>query len=229
MTTDFENELRDLFREKAGEAPLATPTMPASAPQQVLRRGRLHQVGTVLGSAVVVVALIVGSVAGLTRILGEGQDDRVGSELRGLPTNCDDRGIHRGEPLGLVPGQRVADVDGDRRPGQRRDRVRLHARARRSESGVREPSRRRDDVADPRSARSPDAPALERRPRPDRERVRRREFPQTPPFSTSRSITSCDRGRRGSGRRRISTGRVPVSRRDRGRTLRPRLATPSSR
>ncbi|HEX6399158.1 MAG TPA: hypothetical protein VF108_01640, partial [Actinomycetota bacterium] len=71
---DFENELRDLFREKAGEAPLATPSLPASAPRQVLRRGRLHQVGTVLGSAAVVVALIVGSVAGLTRILGEGPD-----------------------------------------------------------------------------------------------------------------------------------------------------------
>lgn len=56
MTTDFENELRDLFREKAGEAPLASPTLPASAPQRVLRRGRLHQAGTVLGSAVVVVA-----------------------------------------------------------------------------------------------------------------------------------------------------------------------------
>jgi hypothetical protein len=76
MTTDFENELRDLFREKAGEAPLATPAMPASAPRQVLRRGRLHQVGTVLGSAAIVVALILGSVAGLTRILGEGEDDR---------------------------------------------------------------------------------------------------------------------------------------------------------
>jgi hypothetical protein len=74
MSTDFENELRDLFREKAGEAPLATPALPASAPRQVLRRGRLHQVGTVLGSAVVIVALIVGSVAGLTRILGEGPD-----------------------------------------------------------------------------------------------------------------------------------------------------------
>lgn len=74
MSTDFENELRDLFREKAAEAPLATPTMPASAPQQVLRRGRLHQVGTVLGSAALVVGLIVGSVAGLTRILGEGPD-----------------------------------------------------------------------------------------------------------------------------------------------------------
>ena len=76
MTTDFENELRDLLREKAGEAPLATPTLPASAPKQVLRRGRLHQAGTVLGSAIVVVALIVGSVAGLTRILGDGGDDR---------------------------------------------------------------------------------------------------------------------------------------------------------
>ena len=79
MTTDFENELRDLFREKAGEAPLASPTLPASAPPRVLRRGRLHQAGTILGSAVVVVALIVGSVAGLTRILGEG-DDIVGSD-----------------------------------------------------------------------------------------------------------------------------------------------------
>jgi hypothetical protein len=76
MTTDFENELRDLFREKAEEAPLATPAMPASAPPHVLRRGRLHQVGTVLGSMVVVVVLILGSVAGLTRILGEGGDDR---------------------------------------------------------------------------------------------------------------------------------------------------------
>ncbi|HEX6581124.1 MAG TPA: hypothetical protein VF195_09665 [Actinomycetota bacterium] len=77
---DFENELRDLFREKAGEAPLATPSLPASAPRQVLRRGRIHQLGTVLGSAIVVVALIVGSVAGLTRILGEGEKDRVGSD-----------------------------------------------------------------------------------------------------------------------------------------------------
>ena len=76
MTTDFENELRDLFREKAEEAPLATPTMPASAPLQVLRRGRLHQVGTVLGSMAVVIVLILGSVAGLTRILGEGGDDK---------------------------------------------------------------------------------------------------------------------------------------------------------
>ncbi len=76
MTTDFENELRDLFREKAGEAPLATPAMPASAPLQVLRRGRLHQAGTVLGSMVIVIALILGSVAGLTRILGDGRRSR---------------------------------------------------------------------------------------------------------------------------------------------------------
>ena len=78
MSTDFENELRDLFREKAEEAPLATPTLPATPPRQVLRRGRRRQVGTVLGSAVVIVALIVGSVAGLTQILGEGNDDEVG-------------------------------------------------------------------------------------------------------------------------------------------------------
>ena len=79
MSTDFENELRDLFREKAGQAPLATPSLPASAPRQVLRRGRIHQAGTILGAAAVVVALIVGSVAGLTRILGEGEDDRAGN------------------------------------------------------------------------------------------------------------------------------------------------------
>ena len=78
MSTDFENELRDLFREKAEEAPLATPTLPAIAPRQVLRRSRRRQVGTVIGSAVVIVALIVGSVAGLTQILGEGNDDEVG-------------------------------------------------------------------------------------------------------------------------------------------------------
>jgi hypothetical protein len=71
MTTDMENELRDLFREKAGEAPIATP---ASAPQRVLRRGRRRQVGTVLGSAGVALLLIVGSVAGLQRILGDDRD-----------------------------------------------------------------------------------------------------------------------------------------------------------
>ena len=115
MSTDFENELRDLFREKAGEAPLATPTLPASAPRQVLRRGRLRQAGTVLGSAVVIVALIVGSVAGLTRILGEGKTTGRERRLRGLPTNSDGRGVHREEPIRLVPGERVAVVDGDRR------------------------------------------------------------------------------------------------------------------
>ena len=79
MSTDFENELRNLFREKAEEAPLATPTLPATPPRQVLRRSRRRQVGTVLGSALVIVALIVGSVAGLTQILGEGNDDEVGN------------------------------------------------------------------------------------------------------------------------------------------------------
>jgi hypothetical protein len=74
MTTDFENELRDLFREKAGEARLATPSLRASPPRRVLRRGRLHQMGTVLASAALVLILIVGSVAGLTRILGDGPD-----------------------------------------------------------------------------------------------------------------------------------------------------------
>jgi hypothetical protein len=73
MTTDMERELRELFRERAGEAPVATFGAPAAAPQEVLRRGRRHQVGTVLGSAAIVLVLIVGSVAGLNAVLrGEG-------------------------------------------------------------------------------------------------------------------------------------------------------------
>jgi hypothetical protein len=71
MTTDMENELRDLLREKAGEAPVATPT---AAPQQVLRRGRRRQAATILWSAAVALILIVGSVAGLQRILGDRPD-----------------------------------------------------------------------------------------------------------------------------------------------------------
>jgi hypothetical protein len=71
MTTDIEQELRELFREKAGEAPLATPRAPATAPPQVLRRGRRRQVGTVLGSIAVVAVLVVGSVAGLQRLLAD--------------------------------------------------------------------------------------------------------------------------------------------------------------
>jgi hypothetical protein len=69
MTTDMERELRELFREKAGEAPVATFNAPTAAPQEVLRRGRRHQVGTVLGSAAIVLVLIVGSVAGLNAVL----------------------------------------------------------------------------------------------------------------------------------------------------------------
>ena len=73
MTTDMERELRELFREKAGEAPLATFSAPTAAPQEVLRRGRRRQIGTVLGSAAIVLVLIVGSVAGLNAVLrGEG-------------------------------------------------------------------------------------------------------------------------------------------------------------
>jgi hypothetical protein len=73
MTTDMERELRELFREKAGEAPVATFGAPAAAPQDVLRRGRRLQVGTVLGSAAIVLVLIVGSVAGLNAVFrGEG-------------------------------------------------------------------------------------------------------------------------------------------------------------
>jgi len=73
MTTDIERELRELFRQKAEEAPLATPKTPAAAPQEILRRGRRHQVGTVLGSAAIVLVLIIGSVAGLNTLLrGDG-------------------------------------------------------------------------------------------------------------------------------------------------------------
>ena len=74
MTTDIERELRELFREKAGEAPTATFDAPGSAPQEVLRRGRRRQLGTVLGSAAIVLVLIVGSVAGLNAVLRGDED-----------------------------------------------------------------------------------------------------------------------------------------------------------
>src|SRR5262245_57462619 len=74
MTTDMENELRELFRDKAGEAPLATPTAPAAAPQQVLRRGRRHQIANATGAAAVVALLVVGSVAGVRGLLGRGPE-----------------------------------------------------------------------------------------------------------------------------------------------------------
>ena len=74
MTTDIERELRELFREKAGEAPTATFDTSGSAPQEVLRRGRRRQVGTVLGSAAIVLVLIVGSVAALNAVL-RGEED----------------------------------------------------------------------------------------------------------------------------------------------------------
>src|SRR5919204_3834053 len=76
---DIEQELRELFREKVGEAPVRTPDG-AAAPQQVLRRGRRRQVGTVLGAGGLTLVLLVGSVAGLSRILAGGKDrDRSGN------------------------------------------------------------------------------------------------------------------------------------------------------
>jgi hypothetical protein len=72
MSTDLERELRELFHDKAGEAPVVTPDVGAGAPRQVLRRGRLHQIGTVAGTASVVLALVVGSVAGMSSLLRGG-------------------------------------------------------------------------------------------------------------------------------------------------------------
>jgi hypothetical protein len=76
---DIEQELRELFREKVGEAPVGLPDG-AAAPQPVLRRGRRRQVGTVLGAGGLTLVLLVGSVAGLSRILAGGKDrDRSGN------------------------------------------------------------------------------------------------------------------------------------------------------
>jgi hypothetical protein len=74
MTTDIERELRELFREKAGEAPTGTFDTSGVTPREVLRRGRRRQVGTVLGSAAIALVLIVGSVAGLNAVL-RGEED----------------------------------------------------------------------------------------------------------------------------------------------------------
>ena len=74
MTTDIERELRELFRDKAGEAPVSTLGTSGAAPQQVLRRGRRRQVGTVLGSALVAVALAVTSFTGLRSLLRSDTD-----------------------------------------------------------------------------------------------------------------------------------------------------------
>ena len=75
MTTDMERELRELFREKAGEAPLAT-----------LRRPRGPRRSRCCGAAAATrwepssarpsssLVLIVGSVAGLNAVLRARQD-----------------------------------------------------------------------------------------------------------------------------------------------------------
>lgn len=77
MSTDLEPELRELFRDKAGDAPAATPDV-AGAPRRVLRRARFRQLGTVAGSAAIAFAIVVGSVAGLNALLGDGEDPPVG-------------------------------------------------------------------------------------------------------------------------------------------------------
>jgi hypothetical protein len=69
MSQDIEQELRELFRDKAGRAPVATPDVGTTAPQEVLRRGRLHQIGTVIGSLVAVLVVVAGSVAGMSSLL----------------------------------------------------------------------------------------------------------------------------------------------------------------
>jgi hypothetical protein len=75
MNTDLERELRELFRDKAGDAPVAVPTS-ATAPQEILRRGRRRQVGTVAGALVAVSAVVIGSIAGMSSLLRGG--DTVG-------------------------------------------------------------------------------------------------------------------------------------------------------
>jgi hypothetical protein len=70
----MERELRELFREKAGEAPVSTLGTSGAAPPQVLRRGRRRQVGSVLASALVAVALAVASFAGLRSLLRSDTD-----------------------------------------------------------------------------------------------------------------------------------------------------------
>jgi hypothetical protein len=81
MNTDLEQELRDLFHDKAGDAPVATPSVAEGTPRQVLRRARFRQVGTVVGSVAIAFAIAIGSVAGLNAILGGAEDrDRVGND-----------------------------------------------------------------------------------------------------------------------------------------------------
>lgn len=72
MSTDLERELRELFRDKAGDAPVAAPHVDTGTPQPVLRRARRHQIATVAGSAAIAFAIAAGSVAGLGALLRGG-------------------------------------------------------------------------------------------------------------------------------------------------------------
>jgi hypothetical protein len=63
---DIENELRELFRERAD----AVVTGP-SAPERVLRRGRRRQLGTVVLSSLVALSLVGWSIVGLRGLLGD--------------------------------------------------------------------------------------------------------------------------------------------------------------
>ena len=70
MSTDIEHDLRELFRERAGDAAAAPPT--EGAPTEVLRRGCRRQVATVAGSAAIAFAIAAGSAAGLGVLLRGG-------------------------------------------------------------------------------------------------------------------------------------------------------------
>src|SRR5919108_4300998 len=78
MSTDLEQELRELFRDKAGDAPVTTQDVGGVAPLPVLRRARRRQVGTVVGSAAIAFAIAIGSVAGLNAVLRGAEDRDIG-------------------------------------------------------------------------------------------------------------------------------------------------------
>ena len=215
MTTDFENELRDLFREKAGEAPLATPSLPASAPRQVLRRppppggdgprlrGRRRRAHRRLGRR--------------PHSHPRRGEDRVGSDdYEVFQRTATIEAFTLGKPLGLVLGQRVAHVDGGRRSEAARER---------GPPAVVVPEIRigsaRTLPATRRCHRSPfrtvsRCSAFEHRPRADRERVPA-GAPPTRPSSTSRTGPRADDRQRWCRAPAVPTRRVGSAACDRGR------------